>query len=199
MFQDLDSTLRTLLDDGEAPASLRNADVSFETPDKNYRPAQATINLFLYEVKENRTLRDPEPVFTLRDGNYVREMPPLRVDCSYLVTAWSSQDAALKVAEEHLLLGQALAWLARFGTLPERFYQGQLAGQPYPPPTLVAQMEGKQNISEFWNALGIAPRPAFTLLITVALTLDVSEPEGPRVETTVLRITSPQGEENADE
>jgi hypothetical protein len=193
VFDDLDDTLRALLDDGEAPAALREADVSVQTPDRDFRPPLPTVNLFLHEVKENRTLRDPEPLRVLADGQYARRQSPLRIDCSYLVTTWSPQDAALKVAEEHRLLGQTLAWLARFGTLPERFCRGQLRGQPYPPPTVVAQLDGGRTTSEFWDALGIAPRPAFTLTVTVALELGVVEPDGPRVETTVLRITAPAG------
>src|SRR6185436_10808074 len=104
MFQDLDDTIEAILDDAGAPVELRDAAVSFETPDKNFAPAQPTINLFLYEVKENRDLRDPVPITEIVGGQFVRRMPPLRVDCCYLVTAWSAQAGASKIAEEHLLL-----------------------------------------------------------------------------------------------
>ena len=33
MFQDLDATLKAMLSDAAAPADVRNADVSFVTPD----------------------------------------------------------------------------------------------------------------------------------------------------------------------
>jgi hypothetical protein len=183
MFHDLDITLRTILNDVEAPSQLRNTDVSFETPEQNYRPGQATVNLFLHEVRENRDLRDPEPFFDLVNGEYVRRLPPLRVDCSYLVTTWSNETAGVKVAEEHQLLGEALGWLSRFSIIPNRYLQGTLVGQPYPPPTLVAQMDGTSSLGEFWNALGIAPRPAFTLVVTIALELGVEHPVGPEVIT----------------
>lgn len=197
MFNDLDSTLKAILDDPAAPVDLRDADASFEAPDKNYRPSQATVNLFLYDVKENRTLRDPQPIFEVADGQYTRVLPPLRVDCSYLVTTWSNQEGAVKVAEEHKLLGQALAWLARFDTIPEDFFQGALVGQPYPPPTLVAQMEGKQNLSEFWTALGIPPRPAFTVAVTVAVGLKIEQAEGPEVVTHEVRLGERNGNQEA--
>lgn len=193
MFHDLDTTLQAILDDAAAPADLRDADVSFETPDKNHTPGQATINLFLYEVNENRDLRDPEPIWRAENGQYTRALPPLRVDCSYLVTAWSNQNAALKAAEEHRLLGRALAWLTRFDTIPESHFRGSLVGQPYPPPTMVAQMDGKQSISEFWTALGIAPRPAFTATVTIAMDLDVTAPVGPEVITQEVRLGNIDG------
>ena len=96
---------------------------------KSMRRSRTTLNLFLHEVSENRDLRDPEPIYTLEHGTYKKLMPPLRIDCCYLVTAWSSKSGAQRAAEEHQLLGQALAWLSRFGTIPETYLRG-VAGRP---------------------------------------------------------------------
>ncbi len=188
MFQDLDGTLEAILNDAAAPTELRNAQVSFETPDRNFSPAQATVNLFLYEVKENRELRDPVPITQTVAGNVIRRRPPLRVDCMYLVTAWSHQMGAAKVAEEHHLLAQALVWLSRFPTIPPGFLSGGLVGQPFPPPTLVAQMNSEKNMGEFWTALGSPPRPAFYVVVTIAMDLAVQVSEGPPVVTRELRL-----------
>ena len=46
MFHDLDSTLTAILDDATAPKELRDADVSFETPDRNFAPGRPTVNSF---------------------------------------------------------------------------------------------------------------------------------------------------------
>src|SRR4051794_28880478 len=114
MFDDLDATMKVLLDDAAAPQAVRDADVSFDPPDRDYKPAQATLNLFLHEVVENRALREEGPV-TIRTGaGFATRMPFLRVDCTYLVTAWSSQSGGLRAAEEHRLLGLTLQWLSRF-------------------------------------------------------------------------------------
>jgi hypothetical protein len=188
MFQDLDRTLHAIVGDPKAPQALREADVSFEAPDKDYAPDQTTLNLFLYEVNENRELRDPEPIYTLEHGTYKRQAPPLRINCGYLVTAWSSKSGALRAAEEHQLLGQALAWLSRFGTIPEAYFRGSLIGQPYPPPTLVAQADGRPAASEFWSALGVAPRLAFRVVVTIALDLELETIVGPEVVSRELRI-----------
>lgn len=181
MFQDLDKTLQAIFEDPLLPAALREADISFETPDKNYTPNQATLNLFLHEMKENRDLRDPEPIQIFENGLYRRRLPPLRVACSYLVTGWSSQTGSLKVAEEHRLLGQALEWLCALDPIPRQYWRGTLVGQPYPPPTVVAQLEAGKSLGEFWNALGIAPRPAFMLQVTVALMPAAEHLLGPEV------------------
>ena len=190
MFQDLDSTLQALADDPVAPDIVHDADVSFETPDKNFVPSQETINLFLHEVKENREFRNPEPILVLQNGQYMKRQPPIRVDCSYLTTAWSNQTGGLKAAAEHKLLGHSLAWFSRFGTIPDSYFQGSLVGQPYPPPTMVAQIDGKQHSHEFWSALGIAPRLGFNLTVTLALDLEIEHVMGPEVITRELRLGS---------
>jgi hypothetical protein len=186
MFQDLDNTLRAILDDQTMSASiaeLRNADKIFLTPDRNFAPGPATVNMFLYDVKENRHLRDPEPIVEKIGTTFAQRPPPLRVDCCYLVTTWSSQAGAIKVSEEHRLLAEALLWLSRFPTIPTTFLQGSLANQLYPPPTMVAQINGDKNASEFWLALGIPPRPAFHLTVTIAMDL-LLESTGPLVTQT---------------
>lgn len=187
MFNDLDSTLAKLLHD--APVSelpeLHNAEVSFETPDSNFAPPQNTVDLFLYEVKENRELRDPTPVVERVGTGFVRRSPPLRVDCSYIATTWGTGAAgAARVAAEHRLLGQTLIWLSRFPTIPAQYLQGVLTSplQFYPLPTMVAQMDPNQHAGDFWTAMGIAPRPAFYLVVTTELPLSFPT-EGPVVTT----------------
>lgn len=195
MFQDLDSALTNLLNDPTAPADVVNADVSFETPDKNFAPPAATINLFLYELKENRELRDPVPIRDIVGGVVVRRHPPLRTDCTYLVTAWANNLAGpARVAAEHSLLGQTLVWLNRFPHVPESFFVGgSLADPPFPPPTLVAQPKADNNAGEFWSALGIPPRPAFQLTVTIALELGLENPEGPPVVTKEITLSAITG------
>lgn len=172
MFDDLDSSLAAVLTDAGAPAEVRSADVAFTVPDKDFAPGQPTLDLFLHEVQENRSLRDDEPWLQhLTGGGWTSTRAPMRVDCTYLVTAWSARTGGLRAAEEHRLLGQALLWLSRFAVLPQVYLKGALStpGQPFPPPTLVAQTREGQSVGEFWTALGIVPRPAFSLTVTIAL------------------------------
>jgi hypothetical protein len=192
VFQDLDATLAMMLNDGSAPTELRNADVSFETPERAYAPAQATVNLFLHRVQEDLQLRDPVPITELQGVRFVRRLPPARVTCTYMVTAWSHQTGAAKVAEEHRLLGQALIWLKRFPAIPPQYVLGDLAGQPFPLPTLVAQQDGVDRSAEFWTALGISPRPSFSLQVTIAMDLG-EQVEGPLVTTRITRFSIEEG------
>jgi Pvc16 N-terminal domain len=185
MFQDLDSTLKKILDDAamKTPpivpplAELLAADVTFITPDKNFVAAdpKPAVNLFLYDVKENRDLRDPTPIIEKVGNGFRRRQPPVRVDCSYIVTAWSKLTNENQVVEEHRLLAQALLWLTRFPTIPSNYLQGTLANQLYPPQMWVAQIDPNKNAGEFWDALAIPPRPAFYLTVTIGMELGLQD------------------------
>jgi hypothetical protein len=158
MLHDLDSTLTALLNDAPQPElqELHDADVSFETPDRNFAPGQATADRVLCELPENWELRDPEPVVERLNGTAVRRPAPVRADCSYLVTTWAAgTTGAARIAAEHRLLGQALTWLSRFATIPTRYLQGDLAvpTRIYPLPATVAHADPDPHSGEFWTAM----------------------------------------------
>ena len=196
MFDDLDASLTQLIND--APAiefpELRNADVTFVTPESAFSPGLPTVDLFLYEVRENRDLRDSRPIVERNGDHFTTRPAPLRADCAYIVTTWAAgQPGATRVAAEHQLLGEALAWLSRFGTLPDRYLQGTLGdpGRLYPPPALVAQYDPNQNAGDFWVAMGIPPRPAFGLTVTVEL--ELGGPEDGDLVTTLVGASESNG------
>lgn len=191
MFPILNTALNTLLDDAAAPLTLRSADVSFETPVKTYKPNSATVNLFLLEVKENRVLRDPEPIIEYSAGAFTKKQPPVRVDVTYVVTTWSDEAGEDKITQEHELLALALAWFSRFPIVPGAL----LPGQKFPVPLFTALPDNRLNIGEFWSALGIPPRAAFTLTATVTLDLAPAAPFGPPVESKEMiykKLLAPQ-------
>ena len=75
MLRDLSESLQALLTQPGLPPELGSAVVSFDRPSDPFTPAQTTVNLFLFEVRENRELRNNEPVIW-RQGNPLR--PRLR-------------------------------------------------------------------------------------------------------------------------
>jgi hypothetical protein len=187
MLHHLDTSLKQLFADPAAPEALRAAQVSFATPKEGGSLSKKTLSLFMHEVRENTALRDSEPVLRRVGDGYERSRAPLRADCAYLVTAWSTLEGDQAVAEEHELLGLALAWLARFPSIPAQHLPPELKGQPYPPPALVAQLEAGRQSNEFWSALGIPPRPSFSLVVTMALDLATPLEVGPPVIEVVNR------------
>jgi hypothetical protein len=171
MIDDLSRSLRAILDDPGLAApfpELAAAQISFERPSETFNPAQTTVDLFLYAVRENVDLRDNQPNVTRLNGQVAIRRPPLRVDCSYLVTAWPVGGVEPSL-QEHRLLSQVLQVFSALPTIPPGFLQGVLVGQEPPLPLLVAQSNGLSNPAEFWTALGNRLRAAFTLVATVAV------------------------------
>ena len=53
----------------------------------------------------------------------------MRVDFSYLVTAWSSESVPDRAEDEHRLLGEVMRVLLRHRTIPADVLQGELTAQ----------------------------------------------------------------------
>ncbi|MHC5258244.1 Pvc16 family protein [Streptomyces sp. UC4497] len=166
--------------------------VTFDAPTRDWADARAhdTVNLFLYDIRENHDLRTRLWTdMAVPNGGTVRRPPPARVDLCYLVTAWSAASPP-DVLDEHRLLGAVLRTLLRFRTLPPDVLQGELAEQRPLPPLLVAQPNGPQEPAEIWSALTNLPHAFLHLVVTIAVPPsaypDTSRPTPP-VSARVLR------------
>ena len=186
MFQDLDNTLATLL---QRDLAMSNLSISFAAPDSEFPPIDVSlpaIDLFLYTVQENWELRTNEWVHQRVNGNIVRHYAPVRVDCSYLITAWSSSTNAIE--DEHHLLGDVMKVLLRYRRLPDEVLQGELIGHEPPIRARVIQQGPLQSLGEFWQAMGGKPKAA--LHYTLTLSVDVIEPKdlGVPASTKVIKV-----------
>lgn len=162
MIESLDDTLRALLS-REVPG-LADRAVFFDPPGKEFAAPQQGVDLFLYDVRENRELRSNEWIEERVDAAVLRRRAPVRVDCSYLITAWAGD-----IRSEHLLLSQVMRALLRFPTIPLALLQGRLANADLPLPTSALQPGHLQSLGEFWQALGGEPRAALNYTVTIAI------------------------------
>jgi len=181
----LDETLAALLRRGLAAGLSDQVQVSFATPDDQFPPPSVklpAIDLFLYDVRENLELRSNETyVERHADGTATRVRPPVRVDFSYLITAWPSESVPDPSEDEHRLLGEVMLVLLRYRTIPEEVLQGVLVGQQPPLPVSSLQPGRLQSLGEFWQALGGKPKAALNYMVTVAI--DVAPEEKLRLVT----------------
>ena len=190
MIDDLDRTLEALLTRELPPGLMEQVTVTFAAPNDQFPPASVAlpaVDLFLYDVRENRELRRVEPRVERHGGVVVQTPPPVRIDCSYLVTAWVA-DGASSALDEHRLLGEVMRVLLRHSTLPDAVLQGALAEQEIPPPTSSLQQGHLQNLAEFWQALGGKPRAALNYTVTLALQVGLPVELGPPVSERTLRL-----------
>ncbi len=159
---------------GEYPVS-----VSFLTPDESFPPQSLllpAVNLFLFELAENRELRSFEPQLERQDdGSVIKRYAPARVDCHYLVTVCARDGVQNPELYEHRLLGAVLQVLLRYRRLPTEVLQGSLKDQEPPVRALTLQPPGRQHGFEMWHALKGKPRAALHYVLT--LSVDVRSPE----------------------
>lgn len=174
MINDLDNTLKTLL---MREVGLEADAIRFEAPDGSFAPPSPGVDLFLYDVRENRDLRSEEWLVERQStGAVTKQRAPARVDCSYLITTWAGD-----VVGEHLLLGSVMRVLLRYPSLPAEVLQGSLAGQTPPLPTAVLQPSRLQSLGEFWQALGGKPKAVLHYTVTISVDVHPAVEAGPLV------------------
>jgi hypothetical protein len=197
MINGLDETLAALLR-RELPTGLAGqVQISFAIPDDQFPPQSVNlpaIDLFLYDIRENLELRSNESIVERRsDGTATRYRAPVRVDFSYLITAWPSQSVPEPAEDEHRILGDVMRVLLRYRTIPEEMLQGELVGQTPPLPVSSLQPGHLQSLGEFWQALGGKPKAALNYSVTLAV--DVAKPqEVPLVTEKQVKIRLQRGE-----
>jgi hypothetical protein len=186
MIDDLDEVLRQLLI-REIPIKNNEVEVKFDQPKREWsaRLSRPTLNLFLYDVRENSKLRQTRPLWEVErqgDGNVTKRRKPVRVDLHYMITAWAAEPE-----DEHRLLTRILMAFFRYPHLPEELLPESLQNQPVPISIMAAQKEELTNPADVWSALDNEFRPAVVCVITLAL--DPYRPiTVPLVSTRELRV-----------
>ncbi len=171
MIHDLDKTLEQLLKQYLSPELVSQVTISFAAPDSQFPPASVTlpaINIFLYDIRENQDLRSNEWTVERHDnGMATKKHPAVRVECSYLITAWPDKNAPDPASDEHHLLGEVMKVFLRHSTVPADLLQGSLKGQESPLLVMSLQPDRLENLWEFWQAMGSKPKAALNYSATI--------------------------------
>ncbi len=198
MIADLDETLRRLLV-AELPIKNGEIEVSFDQPKREWssRLTRPTVNLFLYDLRENPVLRHHglEQLANGRpqngqgpNGNLAHlKRTPYRIDCYYMLTTWANEPE-----DEHRLMSRTMLALFRFPVLPEDRLVGGIRHQPFEIQARLAVHDRLTNPAEVWASLDNEMRPTVPYLITLALDPWV-EISGPIVRTLIFRLGQPVG------
>ena len=176
MLSDVDEVLRKLLI-REIDIQGNEVDIQFDQPKREWssRLSKPTINLFLFDLRENLRLRGAEQYRTITrpDGMAEIKRNPVRMDLRYLMTAWVKE-----AEDEHLLLASALTGLLRNPFLPEDLLTPRLQNQPTSIPLEVATFPPESGpidkFTEIWGVLDNEMRPG--ILVTVTVSIDPYSP-----------------------
>jgi hypothetical protein len=201
----LDRLLRRVLVNGVPELSTANlvseAQVSFVAPGSAWSgetPPGPRLSVYLVDVRENLKLRSNERIETRTGTGVKARRAPYRMDCHYLISAFSPPTRELVAAppEQHALLYAATSALVRSQPL--------IPAHVYPPgepllkdwadssdvelPMIVNPQEGFPKLAEFWGTLG-APQP-WQPVVYVIVTLPVERLDGDPVEMVRRRTTT---------
>ena len=203
MFDALNTMLKDLLQ-SRIPALATATGVGFEPPGEDWKKVlgnETRLNLYLYDIHENRKLRTNERERVRQGSRFVDQPAPPRISCTYLVTIWSGMTFNLPAAEptraEHVVLGRVLTvLLARSALEPGEIYSGAVAipsgndintiptalrGEALP--LEVVMPDAVREAMEFWSSMKAPLRPALHVTVTVPFFPDIPAREFPGITT----------------
>ncbi len=184
---ELDEALRTLLQRELAGTGFDGIAVAFEAPDREWAStvAQPTLNLFLYDLRENRQRRKARWDGSSNGDARTETRPPLWLDASYTLSAFSRA-----VEDEHRLLSQALTALASYPELPPEVLPAPLAGlrQQFGGLKTRAGDPRHDATPDFWHAVGGAYKLSFHYIVTLPFPSGSVLHRGPPVREQHVRV-----------
>ena len=195
MISDVDEALRNLILDS-LTVSRQNVDIKYDLPNRDWasRLNRPTIDLFLFDIRENLRLRGAEQYRQIprEDGKVEVRRNPVRIDLRYLLSAWTKDPE-----DEHLLLSDTLMTLLRNPLIPEKYCSEQMRKQQFPVILDAAVYQPEhgptEKTSEIWGVIGNDIHAGF--IVTVTITVD---PYEPLVFTQVSSVSRSLGQTSPD-
>ncbi len=177
MIHEVDEALRRLVRDKALRG--REVEVAFDAPTKDWaaRRNAPTVNVYLYDVREDmrRRQRGLLNEYDPRGQVAARHLPPRHVKLSYLVTAWTQRPE-----DEHRVLSDLLLGLLRYEAVPAEVLTGSLAELEIPVPMTVALPPPEDRaFADVWTALGGELKPSLDVVVSAPVYSGRSYPAGP--------------------
>jgi hypothetical protein len=179
MIGEIDDAIRALVKASDGIAA--DIDVALDAPTKDWaaRRNAPTVDLFLYDIREDTKRREYGFTEERDERGLVtsRAPAPRYFKLSYLVTAWTQRPD-----DEHRLLDALLRCFLRFDAIPASFVVETLAETGLPCSLSVAQPPPEDRaFADVWSSLGGELKPSLDLVITAPLARGFTYPVGPPV------------------
>jgi hypothetical protein len=184
MLADLDETLRSLLKEELEVHGFEGVDIAFDAPSRDWsgQLSKPAVNVFLYDLREAESLRTSEWQRMKRDGRTIESRPPMVMEASYAVTAWTQA-----VEDEHRLLSQVLAIFFAYPEIPQDKLNGRLANGSQAWPIKARIGQGKGEKSDFWSAVGGQYKVSLDYVVRLSVESGALLERGPEVRTQTIR------------
>src|SRR5260370_859912 len=192
MIDALDNILADLIQ-SQVPALAKTGQIGFDAPNEEWRRDVVNtnaerVNIYLFDVRENLKLRSNERRRELqKNGWYSERDDRPKLNCMYLVTAWSHManmsPTIEATSDEHSLLYAVAEVLFRHRSIvvADVYNQGitipsgnslaklpaELRDQEFP--IEVGLPDTMRDLGDFWSTMQGVRRPAFELTVTLPL------------------------------
>jgi hypothetical protein len=179
MIGEIDDAIRALVKASDGIAA--DVDIALDAPTKDWaaRRNAPTVDLFLYDIREDTRRREYGVTEQRDDAGVVthRTPAPRYFKLSYLVTAWTQRPD-----DEHRLLDALLRCFLRFDAIPESVLNGALreTGSPCSLSVALPPPEDRA-FADVWSSLGGELKPSLDLVITAPIARGLTFPAGPPV------------------
>jgi len=170
------------------PAGIATDQVSFDAPDAAlFTGTTRRLSLYLVDIRENVKLRSNERTHQPAPSGIVSRRMPYRLDCHYLIAAYSPTTSGLTQLHHTLLYQATAALIHSLPLVPARVLAGhpELANWTVPDretelPMTVNPPEGFAKLAEFWGTLpgSHSWRPAVHVVVTIPVEYPDSDPSG---------------------
>jgi Pvc16 N-terminal domain len=187
---DLDEGLRTLLKAELGKHGFEGVDVAFDAPSKEWsgKLTNPTVDLFLYDLREAVDRATVSLGETRANGGGRVTPPPLRLELTYAVTAWTKA-----VEDEHRLLSQVLAVLFSYKNLP-----GDVLGKLPDAGSHLRDVETsvgrpREEKADFWSAVGGQYKASIDFVVHMTVESGARFDRGPEIRTQVVRTRLSDG------
>jgi len=196
MIHEVDEALRLMVrSDALAGAEV---EMVFDAPTKDWaaRRNAPTVNLYLYDIREDRRRRE-RGLLNEYDGRGVvtaRHLPPRHVKLSYLITAWTQRPE-----DEHRLLASLLSCFLGYEAIPPELLSGPLAELGLPVPLTVALPPPEdRSFADVWTALGGELKPSLDIVVSAPVDTGRSYPAAPPAREGMVVGMASQDREQVD-
>ncbi len=190
MIREIDEALRELVRTRALDGSDVEVVLDAPTTDWAARRNAPTVNLYLYDLREDTRWRErgwaPR---TGADGTVTGRVPAPRLfKLSYLVTAWTARPE-----DEHRLLNALLGALLAVEVLPSELLGSELEGVRVPLTVGLPPPEDR-GFADVWSSLGGQLKPSIDVVLTAPFSAGADLPVGPPVaEPAVVSISDLRG------
>jgi hypothetical protein len=182
---DLDEALRTLLRRELERHGFEGVEIAFDAPasDWSAKLTSPTVNLFLYDLRENVAQAEATTREVRVNGNNRMVPPPMRLEVTYAVTAWTKA-----VEDEHRLLSQVLGILFSHTSLPADLLEGRLAAAAQYRAIETEVGRPKEEKADFWTSIGGRYKASIDYAVRLEVQSGVVFTRGPDVRTQTMRF-----------